>query len=77
MEMTTLEKYEKSRNIKPTTFHPPHLKDMKIESTVWKKGMSKTRIVNFDLFDSVHLTETPNHAVGLIGTKIYHLILKG
>lgn len=77
--MKTLEKYERSRKIKPTEFHPKELRSMTIVRYLAKSGTAINKAVSFDLFDSVHKMTEYNgtiQAVGYCGLIPTILILK-
>jgi len=77
--MTTLEKYEASRNIAPTIFEPKELKDYKIIRYLAKKGTAVNKSVSSDLFTvitKISAHQNTIQAIGIHNNKPVVLILQ-
>lgn len=77
--MTTLEKYEASRNQQPTIFEPSELKDYKIIRYLASKGTAVNKAVSSDLFSVIIKMSEHNgvvQAIGVCNNKPVVLILK-
>ena len=67
--MTTLQKLENSRKIKPTEFHPETLKNHRLVRYLATSGTASNRNLDTDLFDSIHKMSESNRFIQAIGYR--------
>ncbi len=75
----TLIRLEASRKQRPTRFHPEALESWKLVGYVPKNGAAPNKVLNTNLFDSIHRVKTVGdtiHAVGYANRMPTLLIFK-
>ena len=67
--MTTLQKLEISRRIKPTEFHPKSLSNHKLVRYLATSGTASNKNLDANLFDSIHQMSESNGYIQAIGYR--------
>lgn len=70
--MTTLQKLENSRQLKPTEFHPETLKNHELVRYLATSGTASNRNLDTNLFDSIHKMSESKRYIQAIGYRNLH-----